>query len=279
MACSTPRTARWSHVFFVAAASAALVPGLAAQQATGLSTPPRHPVVIVQGVRQTPAPGAPPGHAAITLPVAQAGVMPRPARPIGLGRFASILGVDPVGGFAEEEFFRAVFEAPGFIAPFFLSAPFPGEFGLPGAVAGELPLGFGLWPACNPASISGMFWTVGPCFGTAYSAASIAGAAQPSPYVPWLIIVSQPATGPATAQLPNVPSPPPTMILYFTDGRSVTATDWWVVHGRLHYVTNSGEEVTADLSQLDLEQTIKENQKRGLEFHLKFVAPSDRYRP
>jgi hypothetical protein len=69
------------------------------------------------------------------------------------------------------------------------------------------------------------------------------------------------------------------MILYLTDGRTVTATDWWVVHGRLHYITDSGEIVTADLSELDLEQTIKQNQKRGLEFHLKFVAPSDRYPP
>jgi hypothetical protein len=34
-----------------------------------------------------------------------------------------------------------------------------------------------------------------------------------------------------------------------------------------------------DLSKLDLEQTIKQNETRGLEFHLKFTPPSDRYSP
>jgi hypothetical protein len=69
------------------------------------------------------------------------------------------------------------------------------------------------------------------------------------------------------------------MVPYLTNGSSIAAEDWWVAHGRLQYITDSGTNRVIDLSQLDLERTITQNQKRSLQFHLKFTPPSDAYPP
>ena len=69
------------------------------------------------------------------------------------------------------------------------------------------------------------------------------------------------------------------MVLYLKDGRTIAATDWWVAHGRLQYITDSGQTGAVDVMELDLERTNKENQKRGLDFRLKFTPPSNLYPP
>jgi hypothetical protein len=144
-----------------------------------------------------------------------------------------------------------------------------------------MPLGFGLWPACDSAGMPGRFWTVGPCFGLgSYSAELTQTPAQPVPYVPPLTLFeSQLSPGPAAAQPPSAPAPPATMNLYLKDGRTIAATDWWVTLGRLQYITDNGQTGAVDVMQLDLERTNKENQKRGLTFRLKFTPPSDLYPP
>ncbi|HEX4004018.1 MAG TPA: hypothetical protein VHX36_15310 [Candidatus Acidoferrales bacterium] len=80
-------------------------------------------------------------------------------------------------------------------------------------------------------------------------------------------------------QNPGTTVPAPTMLLYLTNGSTIAAADWWVARGRLQYITDSGKNGVIDLSQLDLEQTITQNERRGLQFHLKFTPPSDDYPP
>lgn len=197
-----------------------------------------------------------------------------------------------MGGFPQQDSLGAIFETPSFFEPFFFSAPFPGSFGYAGSVSqlGGMPLGFGLWPACDSAGMPGVFWTVGPCFGegtysqeltAGLSNEYLLGTAPPPAYIMPLtfLVETGPAPGQVAEQNPSAPTPPPTMLLYLTDGRTIAAADWWVAHGRLQYVTDAGTTGSVDLSQLDLEQTIKQNQTRGLEFHLKFTPPSDRYAP
>lgn len=206
-----------------------------------------------------------------------------PSKPAYTVRVASPVRVsrviDPGADAAERNSFRAIFEAPHF-APFFFIAPFPG---LAGSLShfGGLPLGFGLWPACDSAATPGVFWTVGPCFGLgSYSAELTATPEQPAPYLPPLTLFeSQPPSGQTAAQPPSAPTPPATMVLYLKDGKTIAATDWWVTLGRLQYITDSGQTGAVDVMQLDLERTNTENQKRGLAFRLKFTPPSDLYPP
>jgi hypothetical protein len=177
---------------------------------------------------------------------------------------------------------RAGFGTPRLIRPFFLSEPFAGEFGVAGTVSrfGGLPLGFGLWPACDSSATPGVFWTVGPCFGLGSYSAQLAPAAAPAPYVLPLVLFSPPPSGAAARpQQPSPSGPQPPITLYLTDGRTIAAQDWWVSQGRLQYITDSGEAGAVDVLKLDIDRTIKENQRRGLEFRLKFTAPSDAYPP
>ena len=149
-------------------------------------------------------------------------------------------------------------------------------------------MGFGLWPACDSAGTSGVFWATGPCFGIGSYSELIPGPTSefllgttppPSYIVPLAFLAeSERAPGPVATN-PRPPSPAPSMVLYLTDGRTIAVADWWVEHGRLQYVTESGIKDSIDLSKLDLEQTIKQNQTRGLEFRLKFTRPSDRWPP
>jgi hypothetical protein len=175
-----------------------------------------------------------------------------------------------------------------FARPFFFEGVFPGGFGY-GAFASEsteLPLGFSLWPACDSAGTPGVFWTVGPCFGIGdYSAQQAASAGNenavgstPS-YLPPLFLLEGQEAGQSAQQNPATSAPTPAMLLYLTTGSTIAATDWWVAHGRLQYITDPGTNGAIDLSQFDLEQTITQNEKRGLQFHLKFTPPSNLYPP
>ena len=283
---STPQ--RWSWIrrslFWVSAAALGLIPAMArAQENPG--RPPHwagapggmrpRPVVATPRVRPI-VPAATP-HAA---PVARAPRWPANAR-----RFASAprieRGVRPVEVFRAPNPARPAVPAPIFFRPFSFGVFFPGVFDAAGYFpqSGEVPLGFGLWPACDSANTPGVFWTVGPCFGLGdYSAESPVAAASANPsatYLP-LFFGEEPGAGTAARQNPNPRAPAPTMMLYFTDGSTIAASDWWVARGRLQYITTSGTTGSMDISQLDLEQTIEQNEKRGLDFHLRFTPSSER---
>jgi len=290
MNCSTPaQRQRFPQLLpYLAAAALTLAPAMArAQQPVSHPAPPaRHPIVMMTPPRTAPTLMQPAVRTGAPFAAPRAGVPLRwllsPSRFPGTPPVAT--GAKALGRLSAPDLSESILEAPGFFQPFFLSAPFPGEFGF--ALGSErLPLGFGLWPACDSASNPGVFWTVGPCFGIGSYSEELApvvqseyplGFASISGYVfPTIFLATQPS-GAAAQPAPGALAPPPTMILYFTDGKTVPAADWWVVHGRLQYVTDTGAAGVIDLSQLDLEQTIKQNETRGLQFHLRFTPPVER---
>ncbi len=283
---STPQRCNWIRrsLFWLSAAALGSMPAMArAQQNVGRS--PRgvsepggmHPRPVVATPRARPIVPATTPRAA---PVAR-----MPTWPANAGRFAGApraeRGVQPVELFRTPNPARPAIPAPIFFRPFSFGVFFPGGFGDAGhfSESGEVPLGFGLWPACDSANTPGVFWTVGPCFGLGdYSAGSSVATASANPsstYLP-LFFGEEPGSGAAARQNPSPPAPAPPMVLYFTDGSSIAASDWWVARGRLQYITTSGKTGSTDISQLDLEQTIKQNEKRGLDFHLRFTPPSER---
>ncbi len=225
-----------------------------------------------------------PPHLAPALPASAARLSP----PVVISRTGVAppvaTGVEAIEHLPAQEFSEPIFETPGFFEPFFLSAPFPGGFGLLSRSDG-LPLGWGLWPACDSSASPGVFWTVGPCFGIGSYSEELApvvsieyplGVTPPSGYLLPPIFLATQAPPSAAAGPTRTAAPPPTMLLYLTNAQTIAVSDWWVAHGRLQYVAASGAPGVIDLSQLDLEGTIKQNEARGLEFHLKFTPPSDR---
>lgn len=49
----------------------------------------------------------------------------------------------------------------------------------------------------------------------------------------------------------------------------MTAIDYWVADGELHYRVSDGSEGALDINDLDLQRTVDENAKRGVPFTLK----------
>jgi len=293
MACSAPNTWRSTRrsLLLSTAAALALTPGtaVAQQSASHPASAPRHPVVIV-GAAHPVAAAMPRARVATPLTTPRTGVRPRwPASTVRNADVPPVArDVQPARDFPERDSFQPIFETPAFFQPFFFSAPFAGGFGFAGSVSrfDGMPMGFGLWPACDSAGTPGVFATVGPCFGIGSYSEELApsvgseyplGAAPPSGSVfPLIFLATPPVSGPPAAQNPGAPAPAPTMLLYLTGGKTIAAADWWVTRGRLQYVTDSGVQGSMELSQLDLEQTIKQNETRGLQFHLKFTPPSER---
>jgi hypothetical protein len=283
---STPQRWNWIRIslFWLSAAALGLMPAMArAQENAGR---PPHGVGAHGGMHPRPAVAMPRVRPIVPAPTPRAAPVVRmPKWPANAGRFASgpriERSVQPVRVLRAPNPARPTIPAPIFFRPFSFGVLFPDGFHHAGYVSqsGEVPLGFGLWPACDSANIPGVFWTVGPCFGLGdYSAESTVVAASANPSANYLPLFFGEERGPgAAARLnPSPPAPAPTMALYLTDGSSIGASDWWVARGRLQYITTSGTTGSMDLSQLDLEQTIQQNEKRGLDFHLRFTPPSDR---
>jgi len=269
----TPSCARSLLLVMAIAVAATVSSGQAQHPAAKNTAAVGHPILAAPRVRVVPA----------TRPVlASAPAVARVAgiRPSFAGRWLygpSAAKTESIGLLPAETSFGWAFGGPTFVRPFFFGW-FAGGFGYPGSVSqvGGLPLGFGLWPACDSAETHGVFWTVGPCFGSGVQEATPV-AAQAQTYILPLMFFEAPRTGePGTQQNAGPLAAAPTMLLYLSDGRTIPAADWWVTEGRLHYVTDTGTNGILDLPQLDLEQTIKQNQKRGLEFHLRFTPPSER---
>jgi hypothetical protein len=158
-----------------------------------------------------------------------------------------------------------------------------------------LPLGFGMWPACDSASIPGRFWSAGPCFGvedyqslaTNYQNQQVAEGA-PQYYRPSLEFIIQPEEAPSsTTAKPSQPENKPNMVVCLTNGNQTEVSDWWVTNGRFYFIPINGpsngtvnpsnaKTQTVDLDALDLQKTIEENEKRGRTFILNFTPPDER---
>ena len=72
---------------------------------------------------------------------------------------------------------------------------------------------------------------------------------------------------PAATPEENVPSVNPVLVL--KDGTTYAVTDYWLMGGRLHYITSYGGENDIDINQLDLQETVDENAQRGINFTLR----------
>ena len=70
------------------------------------------------------------------------------------------------------------------------------------------------------------------------------------------------------------PAPPPATLIYLKDGTSYEAMSYWLDAGKLHYITNYGGESTVDVGQLDLQRTVDENARIGVDFTLRPAAPT-----
>lgn len=174
----------------------------------------------------------------------------------------------------------------GYFSPFWFGDPYffgAGYFGPSNYQM--LPLGFGLWPACDSGSIPGRFWTVGPCAGIGdYAAVTPSGKKYllgntPSPWyfqMPPELFIPAPQSPASAAKKPVPIEKQPNMVVYLTNGRAVPVSDWWVTEGRFYFNTVSGHTETVDLSTLDLQRTIVENEKQGLTFILNFTPPNER---
>jgi len=75
-----------------------------------------------------------------------------------------------------------------------------------------------------------------------------------------------PNTNPDTG---NVAASTPTVLIYLKDGTMYTASDYWLVDGKLHYMTSYSTESLVDMDEVDLQRTVDENSKRGVTFTLK----------
>jgi hypothetical protein len=58
-------------------------------------------------------------------------------------------------------------------------------------------------------------------------------------------------------------------ILFLKDGSVYSVRDYWVSGGQLHYVMLNGSESAFDVDRLDLQRTVDENAKSGVQFILK----------
>jgi hypothetical protein len=66
----------------------------------------------------------------------------------------------------------------------------------------------------------------------------------------------------------NVSASRPTVLLYLKDGTTYAASDYWLQDGVLHYIVNYGGESTLNMDELDLQRTVNENARRGINFSL-----------
>jgi hypothetical protein len=67
----------------------------------------------------------------------------------------------------------------------------------------------------------------------------------------------------------NVAQSTPTVLVYLKDGTMYTASDYWLVDGKLHYVTSYSTESVVAMDEVDLQRTVDENAKRGVTFTLR----------
>jgi hypothetical protein len=70
------------------------------------------------------------------------------------------------------------------------------------------------------------------------------------------------------------PAPPLATAIYLKDGTNFDVMSYWLDAGKLHYITNYGGETSIDVSQLDLQRTVDENARLGVDFTLRPNPPA-----
>jgi len=69
------------------------------------------------------------------------------------------------------------------------------------------------------------------------------------------------------------PSAGQVTLFFLKDGTGYLACDYWLEAGVLHYVTPAGQSKLLALGRLDLEETVKRNLQRNVEFVLQDSSP------
>ncbi len=72
----------------------------------------------------------------------------------------------------------------------------------------------------------------------------------------------------------TAPAPPSLTALYLKDGTNFDVMSYWLDAGKLHYITNYGGESTVDMGQIDLQRTVDENARLGVDFTLRPNPPA-----
>jgi hypothetical protein len=152
-----------------------------------------------------------------------------------------------------------------------------GRFGFSGFGFGCPFLDFGFGPDCNP------FWLELEAFGcdtfgywngynAGYNVDYDAGVDQTDV----LPSVEQSSQEPPSAYVPGPENSPEenqtgevSVVLYMKSGAAYEARDYWIADGKLHYRPSYGGENTIEMDELDLQQTVDANAKRGVDFTLK----------
>lgn len=104
-------------------------------------------------------------------------------------------------------------------------------------------------------------------FGTFSPAAATTKALETTSVGPWGLTTSSTSATLFEAKNP-APGEPVTLVL--TNGTTVRATQYWVGNGQLHYVTAAGVSAAVPVAQLDMDATMKLNERNGVHF----LAPS-----
>ena len=71
---------------------------------------------------------------------------------------------------------------------------------------------------------------------------------------------------------PQTPADNGEVMIFMKDGSVNMVRDYWVADGQLHYRTADGGENTLNWNDIDVQQTVDANAKRGVNFTLR---PSD----
>jgi hypothetical protein len=75
------------------------------------------------------------------------------------------------------------------------------------------------------------------------------------------------------AQVDAATAPGPLTVFYFSDGSSYAVKDYWLDNGQLHYVTSYGGENAIALDRVDMQRTVDENAKNGIDVTLRPAQP------
>ncbi len=74
--------------------------------------------------------------------------------------------------------------------------------------------------------------------------------------------------GPGSTAAEHALATEPLALIFLNDGTNYQVSDYWVERGRLHYVTSYGAENSIAIDGLDLQRTVDENWKNGVQFIL-----------
>ncbi len=81
-----------------------------------------------------------------------------------------------------------------------------------------------------------------------------------------------------TEQTPPYTNNGPVVQLNLKDGTIYSVQDYWLADGKLHFTVDNGVEFSFDLNQLDMQRTVDENARRGVQLVLK-PAPNNQSNP